>query len=70
MYTGQNIKRVYQHLESGWAEKEEPDAPHLWGQVLGGAAQAIDEIIKEMDEGQIAQCPAVVFGMNPKPSRE
>ena len=42
---GRNIKRVYQHLESGWAEKDEPDAPQLWGQVVGEAAEAIDGII-------------------------
>ena len=30
--------------------------------MLGGAAQTIDKLIEEMGEGQIAQCPAAVFG--------
>ena len=59
---GQNIRLVYTHVESGWEGRDEPTAPQLWGQVLGGAAQAIDDIIKGVDEGRIAQCPAVVFG--------
>ena len=49
-------------------KRDDPAAPHQWGQVLvlGGAARAIDEAIVGMDEGRNAQCPAVLFGDEPK----
>ena len=34
----------------------------LWGAVLGEAGQTIESVIEGIDERQIAQCPAVVFG--------
>ena len=59
---GQNIGVVYRHLESGWAEQAAPTTPHLWARVLGEAAQPSNDMIDDMDEGRIAQCPAVVCG--------
>ena len=53
---------VFQHLEGGCMDLEIPTAHGLWDAVLGEAGQAVGSIIDSMEEGQIAQRPAVVFG--------